>query len=252
MRAGGLRHTLRRLYAGHGAGAVVGRDRTAGAEGDPVDPNSRYDALEVDLVARYRLHYPHERRWLSLLNPWTRLARFATVGLVMVLLGVGACTTETTTEVALGKHLHVGLAIAGDPARSAGLEAMVDWVRARPGTEEANVNVEMRLENDPPLVVLDVVVWDADLDGNQLVADLRAAFPALVEAGIIVTDLNTTITESWADRLGREIFRIDTGRGDAEEMRQRILEQIAAQGIARRHPGGGERRRRPGRRSRSS
>ena len=231
MRTGGLRHALCRLYARRRTHALAGCARTVQLTGDPVDPNASRAALEADLVARYRLRYPHERRWLNLLNPWTGLARFAAVGLVVLVLGAGACTTETTTEVALGQRLQVGLKVDGDPARFAGGEALVDWVRARPGTEEANVNAEMDLENEQPLVALDVLVWNVDLDGAQLVADLRAAFPALVVAGVTVTNLNTTITESWADRLGRTIFRIETGGGEPEEMRRRILEQFAAQGI---------------------
>ncbi len=40
----------------------------------------RKQALEADLLSRYRTLHPNNRRWLMLLNPWNRIARFALTG----------------------------------------------------------------------------------------------------------------------------------------------------------------------------
>ena len=69
----------------------------------------RKQALEADLLSRYRTLHPNNRRWLMLLNPWNRIARFALTGQALCAMIVGACTTETTTDVDLGKHLQLGL-----------------------------------------------------------------------------------------------------------------------------------------------
>ena len=52
---------------------------------DTNDPRPEHrDALEADLLARYRDRESRTRRWLMLLNPWNRNARFALVGLALM------------------------------------------------------------------------------------------------------------------------------------------------------------------------
>ena len=55
--------------------------------------------LEDDLLLRYRNIHTKKKRFIAMLNPHTRLARFAVLGLAMMLLGITACSTQTTTEV---------------------------------------------------------------------------------------------------------------------------------------------------------
>ncbi|MEN8197634.1 MAG: hypothetical protein ABFS30_14140, partial [Pseudomonadota bacterium] len=70
--------------------------------------------LEGRLLSRYRTNQSRKRRWLVMLNPWNRTARFAVVGLALTILGVGACTTSTTTEVDMGKKMTIGFTAKAD------------------------------------------------------------------------------------------------------------------------------------------
>lgn len=218
MRHGRLIRKLQQLHAA----PAKGRDRDR-------------RALETDLVARYRTLHPHRRAWLNMLNPWNRIARSAVAGGAMILLVVGACS-ETTTTVALGAQLQIGLRAeggglveSGDPQQQ--VDAVLTWLAGRHGVDDAHVNLQKGEMNGQTTASLDVWVWGEGVDTDQLVADLRARFPELAGAEITVDDLNTVITESWAERLCRDYLHIDIGGATAEEVRAKISEQIAAQGM---------------------
>ncbi len=49
-----------------------------------------------------------------------------------------------------------------------------------------------------------------ELDGDALTDLVRNDFPELANAEIMVEDLEGTITESWAQRFGREVLHIET------------------------------------------
>ncbi len=192
----------------------------------------RSQALEEDLLLRYRKTHSQKKRLINMLNPHNRLARFAVLGLAMLLLGVGACSTETTTEVEVGKQVSISLPPgAGSFDKSVDLDAqiheMVDLLANSAGVEGVNVN----LNEDDGMISLSIVLFGDGLDSEALVNMVRNDFPELADAEIVVDDLQGTITESWAERFGRQVFQIETDGATDEEIRAQVLQQLAEQGF---------------------
>jgi len=203
-------------------------ERLHGAAG--VNAEAR-DALEQDLLLRYRKTHPKRRRWLSMLNLQTRMARFAVAGLAVLLLGVAACSTETTTEVELGKQLRVDL--AGSLADKSidinqRIEEVVQEFSELADVEEVNVNIEQDGEGN---MTLSMMLVGEGLDSDLLSAMVHDAFPELPDANIFVEAVEGTYTESWAERFGREVFNLEMEGGSPEEIRAQILQQLADQGF---------------------
>lgn len=218
MRDGGLTQKLRKLYR-----SLPAKDA---------------QVLESDLLSRYRARHPRNRRWLTMLNPWHRVMRFAVIGLAVGLLGVGACTTSTTTEVDMGKQLQLTLHTETDASKyddefelQEQIDPVLEWLSGWPGVNEVNVNVEQCLTEQGAQTKLNLLVWGEALDANQLTSDLHGAFPELVEAEIEVGDLNTTVTESWAQYFCRETMHLEFDGTNEEDLRAQILAQLEAQGI---------------------
>lgn len=194
-------------------------------------------ALEVDLVHRYRNIHPRNRRWLMLLNPWNKTARFAIVGLAMMLLTVGACTTETSTQIEAGQRAHISLNMPDITADKSGdletrlqdIEAFIDQY---PGVDVHNANVRELIDDQGNVTTgLGLILWGDDLEADALQAALMDRFPELIDAEISFEPLATTITESIFDRLGRQVFHIQTEGASDEEIRAQILQQIAEDGF---------------------
>lgn len=191
------------------------------------------DALEQDLLLRYRKIHTKRRRWLSMLNPQTRMARFAFLGLAVLMLGVAACSTETTTEVEVGQQVSINLDSAGDRfAKSADMDAqiqaMVDALAAAPGVEGVNVNIEVA---EPGGTTLNIQLFGDALDGDALAAQIRNDFPELADADIVVEALEGSVTETWAQRFGREFLNIEVDGSTPEEIRAQVLQNLADQGF---------------------
>ncbi len=202
-------------------------------------------ALEADLLSSYRKLYPRNRRWLMLLNPFNRVARLAFVGLALCVIVVGACTTETITEVEVGKRLQLDLESGGDDQSGEGqflfifkyespddmtreAKKLSDVLIIQPGVSDASVSVNQQSSGETKI---DMLVWGEDLDTDALVSALQANYPVLADASVSVDDLNATIKESYASKLGRELFHVEVGGSDPEELRQQVLDQLAAQGF---------------------
>jgi hypothetical protein len=209
----------------------------------------RNRVLEAELLSRYRELYPRNRRWLMLLNPWNRVARFVFVGLALCLIVVVACTTETITEVDVGKRLHMDLEAgsADDTAEGKFLfvfhylspedvtkEArnMTDLLLPQPGVSDASVSINQQRSGDVNAVEIDMLVWGSDLDADGLLRVLCESYPALADASVSVDNLHATIEESIAAKIGRELLRVEVSGSDREELRRQVLEQLTAQGFA--------------------
>jgi hypothetical protein len=164
-----------------------------------------------------------------MLNPWNRTARFAFVGLALVMLGVGACTTSTTTEVDMGKKMTIGFSAKADVDMISIDTGLANFLDTMPGIE--NVSVSIRETVDGPKII-EVMAWGQDLDGDALVAELRRQVPELQDADISFETLSGTIEESFASKLKREIFQIEVDGATEEEIRAQILAQLAEQGVA--------------------
>lgn len=182
--------------------------------------------LRADLLTSYRTYYPRHRRWPMFLSPWNRCGRLAMAGVAMLALGIAACTTSTTTEVQLGQKISIGLA---DKTADLGvIDAQVqDYLAGVPGIENLNLDIRREAGGEARLVLM---AWGQGLDGDQLMADLRQAVPALAEAEMQVESLSGAMQESFASHLKREIFRMEVDGGTAEEIKAQILAQLSAQG----------------------
>ena len=164
-----------------------------------------------------------------MLNPWNRTARFAVVGLALMVLGLGACTTSTTTEVDMGKKMTIGFSAKADADMISVDTSLSNFLDTQPGIE--NVSVSVCRTMDGPATI-EVMAWGQDLDGDALVAELRRQVPELEDADISFETLNGTIEESYASKLKREIFQIEVDGATEEEIRAQILAQLAEQGVA--------------------
>jgi hypothetical protein len=191
--------------------------------------------LEDDLLLRYRNIHSKKKRLISMLNPHTRFARFAVLGLTMLLLGVGACSTQTTTEVEIGKQVSVSL--DGQITTPGGeksidinerIQEVMNQLSATDGIEEMDVNIEQDGEGN---LTLGLMLFGDDIDGEALTAMLHDSFPEMPDAEILVEVLEGTIEESWAERFGREVFHFESDGGSDEEIRAQILQQIQEQGF---------------------
>ena len=185
--------------------------------------------LEGRLVSSYRTNQPRNRRWLVMLNPWNRTARFAVVGLALMILGVGACTTSTTTEVDMGKKMTIGLTAKADVDMISIDTSLSNFLDTQPGIENVSVSIN-RTMGGP--ATIEVMAWGQDLDGDALVAELRRQVPELEDADISFETLGGTIEESYASKLKREIFQMEVDGATEEEIRAQILAQLAEQGVA--------------------
>ncbi|MEN8008136.1 MAG: hypothetical protein ABFS42_14035 [Candidatus Krumholzibacteriota bacterium] len=185
--------------------------------------------LEGRLLSRYRTNQSRKRRWLVMLNPWNRTARFAVVGLALTILGVGACTTSTTTEVDMGKKMTIGFTAKADADMISVDTSLGNFLDAQPGIE--NVSVSISRTMDGPATI-EVMAWGQDLDGEALAAEMRRQIPELQDADIAFETLSGTIEESYASKLKREIFQMEVDGATEEEIRAQILAQLAEQGVA--------------------
>ena len=180
-----------------------------------------------------------------LLNPWNRIARFVSVGLALGLVVIVACNTETITQVEVGKRLQLGVENNGQDQSAEGrflfvfkylspedvtreAKRMSDLLISQPGVADASVSINQQSSGE---VDLDILVWGEGLDADGLVNALQTSYPALGEASVSVSDLNTTIKESYASKLGRELLHVEVSGTDPEELRRQVLEQLAAQGF---------------------
>lgn len=164
-----------------------------------------------------------------LLNPWNRFARFALAGVAVLVLGVAACTTDTITEVDMGKKMTIGLSAKADADVITVDTALSNFLDSQPGIESVSVNI--RQEEGAPAVI-EVLAWGQDLDEDALAAEMRRQIPELGSADISFETLSGSLEESFASKLRREVFDIEVAGGTAEEIREQILAQLAAEGMA--------------------
>jgi hypothetical protein len=164
-----------------------------------------------------------------MLNPWNRTGRFAIVALALVVLGVGACTTSTTTEVDMGKKMTIGFSAKADVDMITIDTGLSNFLDTMPGIENVSVSISETMGGP---ATIEVMAWGQDLDGEALVAELRRQVPELEEADITFETLAGTIEESFASKLKREVFQMEVDGATAEEIRAQILAQLAEQGVA--------------------
>lgn len=205
--------------------------RAIGATDVPRPSAGHRDRLEATVLGAYRNRYPLHRRWLMMLNPWNRAARLAMAGLAVALLGVGACSTSTTTEVEMGQKLTIGLTAKAD-ADFPAIEADLNRVLST-HAEVEGVNFNLR-GVDGRTTVLEIMVWGQDVDAAKLEAELRKQVPVLADASVKVEPLNGSVRESLLSHFGHEVLglEMEVNGETADEIRQQILAQMSAAGVS--------------------
>jgi len=154
---------------------------------------------------------------------------FALVGLALIILGVGACSTSTTTEVDMGKKMTIGFTAKADIDMISVDTSLSNFLDTMPGIENVSVSISETVGGP---MTIEVMAWGQDLDGDALVAELRRQVPELEDADISFETLSGTIEESFASKLKREVFQIEVDGATEEEIRAQILAQLAEQGVA--------------------
>jgi hypothetical protein len=157
---------------------------------------------------------------------WTRPALAV---MILLALGIAACTVPTSYEVGMGQKLKITLAdksvAPGDLEPS--IREITDYLDSLPGVEQAGVAVRIMGE----ATTIELMVWGQDLAAGDLAADLRSRFPLLADAAITTEELAGTVRGSLAQAFGHAAFGLEIDAGTAEEARLQILQQLATQGF---------------------
>ncbi|MBA4377281.1 MAG: hypothetical protein C0395_01255 [Gemmatimonas sp.] len=163
---------------------------------------------------------------MNRMSYWTRPALAV---MILLALGIAACTVPTSYEVGMGQKLSISLAdkdmscVDLEPT----LREISDYLDGLPGVEQAGVAVRVM----GGATNIDLMVWGQDLAAGDLAADLRARFPLLAGAEIATAELAGTVRGSLAEAFGHAAFGLEVDAGTAEEAREQILQQLAAQGF---------------------
>lgn len=189
--------------------------------------------LEAEVLEAYRERYPRHRRLLMMLNPWNRAARLAMAGLAVALLGLGACSTSTTTEVEMGQKLTITMDGPAGGKADDGLKALEGELDRFFAAQPAVEGVSFNLRSMDDRTVFEVMAWGQGLDGEKLEADLRAQVPGLAGTTVDVSPLSGSVRENLLSHFGHEYLGLEmevTGE-TAEEIRAQILAQMSAAGV---------------------
>ncbi len=162
-----------------------------------------------------------------LLNPWNRVARLAMAGLAVALIGVGACSTSTTTEVEMGQKLTIGLQDKADVDISTLNGELNRFFGAQPGVDGVSFNVQV-VDGS---ATLEIMAWGQDLDAAALEAALRKDVPLLAGATVRTEPLSGSVRENLLSHLGHTVLGLEVSGETADEIRVQILQQMAAQGV---------------------
>ena len=121
---------------------------------DPARPESgdHRERLEKQLSAHYRERHNPSWRWTMIFDFRNPPTRWVMIILAILVLGIGACSTPTTSELEMGQKLRFDL-----PQSSAkqqlelqemlsGPDAMVEFLSAQPGVAEVNLSISETVE----------------------------------------------------------------------------------------------------------
>ncbi len=208
-----------------GLNRILGKLYQTGSVNPP--RTAHQDELEHRLRAKFQAQHTHNRNWYQLFNPWNRTARFAMIGLAMFMLGLGACTTSTITEVEMGQRVIID--IAPEPLADivAVNEEMKAFFATRPDIDQTSTSYNTGPNGATTFYIL---VWGSNLNETQLQASLRSEITALSQAHITTEPLTGTVKETLASKFKRQVFKFEINGTTEEEIRSQILTQLAAQG----------------------
>ena len=188
---------------------------------------SHRQRLEDELVHLYRARRAHDTRGRLAMVMQTKAIRWA-AGVAILALGVAACTTPTSTDVEMGKQIQFTLVPSeGGASPEIDTRAVVAELEAR---GLADVNVGYREDVDGATTV-DLMVWGEGVDARAAIVALSERIPALADADVDVSPLETRVTEPLYAKLTRDVLRIEVGGESDAEIRAQILADLASRGI---------------------
>lgn len=178
--------------------------------------------LRDELLARHERTMSRERGF----HMKTFFKRPVFAVLLLAVLGVGACTVPTETELEMGHRLTYTLT---DKSVMSRIGDLVQFLEVQPGVDE--VAIQEIAADDGPLDI-DLIVWGRGIDVDSLVAAIGRAFPAMA-GGLEETEvLSTEVMTSFAEKLGHNILHMDLHvEGTDAEIKAQILEQIYENGF---------------------
>jgi len=138
---------------------------------------------------------------------------------------IAACAAPVEVDLDVGRSITVAYAsgegMPEPPAIAKAIEAQGPFDR---------VDVRGKVQNDE--TVVEVEVWGEKAANTSLEGPLAAAFPALASAKITETKLSGKTQSTLGKKIGHEFFDLDlTDAETAEEVRQKILADLAARGV---------------------
>lgn len=164
------------------------------------------------------------RRRLAVLSSW----RWAAAAAVAAIGLVAACVAPTSYEVPLG----LGLEVVDFDAELVSPRALADFLQEASGAEEVGVEARIEDRNGEQTTRLDVRMWGAVLEPEELEAVLVDEFPALEEAASIeVRALEGEVRTTLGRRLLHDVLGEVEREEDVEAARVRLVEELRAQGV---------------------
>jgi hypothetical protein len=182
--------------------------------------------LEAELLSRHERLYPHQEGWKMLFDPRVKAGRLVLTLVAVVALGIAACTVPTEYEADVGKTLDIH--VAGSAKALPSPNEMVALLDQADVADQVSVSIS---ESPAGEADLHLMLWGQNVSSDRVIDLLRTQVPALAEALFSVDELQGTVRSSLAEKIGHDVFKIEVSGDTAEEIRQQILTQMAAQGI---------------------
>jgi len=184
------------------------------------------DDLETELLARYSRKYSRRRGLNMLLRNWWTRPVFA--GLVVMSLGIAACSTPTSYDVELGQQMSITLPTM-DKSFDGQIDEIMTYLDELPQTNEVLATIMETIDGP---ISLDVAVWGDDLDIVAITEELRRRFPVLETAVIENDPMLGSVETSLARRMEHEFFAKEPARESLIEISEEMSQELHLRGYS--------------------
>jgi hypothetical protein len=180
--------------------------------------------LEARLLARFDTLHPTSRHGAHMFaSPWKSVA-FASV----LLFALGAASQAPVDySLVVGKRIEL-VAPTGEVSLDL-VEPMVQAISASGDT----LTVETRGKRDPATnsTTLEIELWGNTFPEAAVEPTLRAQFPQLANARIVVQPLSGTVQRNLAGLVGEKLFHAHMTQAEVDAARATIIAKLRAQGV---------------------